>query len=303
MSLIARSRLKVKPLIQLSIRSHPFKRSLPSTDTPGRRSRTMASQPATKRQKSGKDVPYELIYWPGLPGRGEHVRLVLEQVGASYTDSAQTKDGMKVVTSQISTDNLGDSTNPPPLAPPILKHGDLLLSQTPNIVFYLGKRHGLMGDSEDDGAEFKINGLVLTALDGLSNEPHDVHHPVATSLYYEDQKPEAKRKAGDYIANRLPKFLGYFERVLSGEASKGGEWLYGGGLTVADLVLWQCLDGVKYAFPNATKRFEKEGQYPKVFEHQDRVAELPKIKEYLGSTRRQKYGLGIYRHYPELDEK
>ncbi|CZR64416.1 uncharacterized protein PAC_14314 [Phialocephala subalpina] len=302
MSLIARSRLKAKPIFTLSVRSRPAKRSSPTPFTP--QSRTMASsEPATKRQKSGKDVPYELIYWPGLPGRGEHIRLLLEAAGASYTDSGHLKNGMSVVTSQISPSNLGDSSNPPPLAPPILKHGDLTISQTPNIVFYLGKRHGLMGEEHDDGAEWKINALVLTALDGLSNEPHDTHHPVATGLYYEDQKPEAKRKAEDYIKNRLPKFLGYFERVLSGEASKGGEWLYGGRLTVADLVLWQCLDGVRYAFPNATKRLEKEGQYSKVFEHQGRVKELPKIKAYLGSERRQKYGMGIYRHYPELDEE
>ncbi len=158
-----------------------------------------------------------------------------------------------------------------------------------------------MGDEED--AEWKINGLVLTALDGLSNEPHDVHHPVATGLYYEDQKEEAKRKADDYLQNRLPKFHGYFERVLSGEASKGGEWLFGGKVSVADLVLWQCLDGVKYAFPNAMGRLEKEGRYEKVFGLYERVKERPNIKAYLGSERRQKYGMGIYRHYPELDEQ
>jgi len=159
----------------------------------------------------------------------------------------------------------------------------------------------MMGDEED--AEFKVNELVLTALDGLSNEPHDVHHPIATGLYYEDQKEEAKRKAEDYLANRLPKFLGYFERVLSGEASKGGEWLHGGKISVADLVLWQCLDGVKFAFPNATGRLEKEGNYKKVFELYERVKERPNIKAYLESERRQNYSLGIYRHYPELDEK
>lgn len=162
MSLIARSRLNPKPLLRLPIRPlHPIYQvnpsllfPLPLTFKPSSQKRTMAtSQPPNKRQRSGKDVPYELIYWPGIPGRGEHVRLVLEEAGVEYTDSAHIKDGMGLVTSQISTENLGDALNPPPLAPPILKHGDLLLSQTSNIVFYLGKRLGLMGEDGDEDAE------------------------------------------------------------------------------------------------------------------------------------------------------
>ncbi|KAE9373783.1 glutathione S-transferase domain-containing protein [Stipitochalara longipes BDJ] len=263
----------------------------------------MSTSQPTKRQKTSKDTPYELIYWPGTPGRGEHVRLALEATGASYTDTAHQEGGMKVVLSQIDTTNLGSGSNPPPLAPPILKHGDLLISQTSNILLYLGPRLGLVPKPEDDeDAIYKINELALTALDGLSNEAHDTHHPIANVLYYEDQKPEAKRKSENYIEVRLPKFLGYFERVLQGEASKGGEWLYGGAMSYADLVLFQCLNGVKFAFPKAMTRLEREGKYKGVFELYERVQETRKIKEYLASERRQKYSLGIYRHYPELDE-
>jgi glutathione S-transferase len=259
----------------------------------------MATVQTPKRQKT---APYELIYWPGTPGRGEHVRLALEASGTSYTDTAHQEGGMKLVLSQIDTKNLGDATNPPPLAPPILKHGDLLISQTSNILLYLGPRLGLAAKDDEDGI-YKINELALTALDGLSNEAHDTHHPIANALYYEDQKPEAKRKAEDYIKTRLPKFLGYFERVLMGEASKGGKWLYGGEMSYADLVLFQCLDGVKFAFPKALGRLEKEGKYKGVFALYESVKALPKIKAYLESDRRQKYSLGIYRHYPELDEE
>ncbi|KAF3808662.1 Glutathione S-transferase [Colletotrichum gloeosporioides] len=265
----------------------------------------MATSPSAKRQKSSKDVPYELIYWPGLPGRGEHIRLALEEAGAEYTDTAHIEDGVKSVLAQIDAKNTGDDHNPPPLAPPILKHGDLVISQTPNILLYLGPRTGLAPkpDGEDADGIYRINALVLTALDGLSNEVHDTHHPIATGLYYEDQKEESKRKAKDYLENRLPKFLGYFERVLKGKASGEGSWLYGGSLTYADLVLFQCVDGVKFAFPNALKRIEGSGEYKSVFELYEAVKERPKIKEYLSSDRRQKYSDGIYRHYPELDEE
>lgn len=193
-----------------------------------------------KRQKSSKDVPYELIYWPSIPGRGEHVRLALEEAGATYTDTAHIENGIQSVMAHIDAKNTGDDENPPPLAPPILKHGDLVISQTSNILLYLGPRLNLVPSTADDtDALYKVNQLALTALDGLSNEPHDCHHPVATGLYYEDQKEESLRKSKDFVRNRLPKFLGYFERVLQGKASGEGPWLYNGKLSYADLVLFQ----------------------------------------------------------------
>lgn len=199
-----------------------------------------SSDVPAKRQKSVKDVPYNLLYWPGVPGRGEHIRLVLEEAGASYTDTAFEKNGVDEVLQLISKDNTGDGLNPPPLAPPSLRHGDLLISQTPNILQYLGVRLGLAGDAAaDEDAVYHVNELALTALDGLSNEVHDCHHPVGTGLYYEDQKEESLRRSKDFVKSRLPKFLGYFERVLKGEASGEGPWLYGGKLSYADLVLFQ----------------------------------------------------------------
>lgn len=256
---------------------------------------------SSKRQESSKDVPYELIYWPGLPGRGEYIRLALEEAGAVYTDTAFAKEGINVVMAQIGDTNTGDDRNPPPLAPPILKHGDFIISQTPNILQYLGGRLGLLPSAEDEGAVYKVNALVLTALDGLSNEVHDCHHPIASGLYYEDQKEESLRKSKDFVTVRLPKFLGYFERVLQGKASGEGPWLYGGMLTTADLVMFQCLDGVKFAFPKAMDAAEESGKYDGLFKLYEAVKERPKIKEYLASDRRQKYGNGIYRYYPELD--
>jgi glutathione S-transferase len=197
-------------------------------------------------------VPYELIYWGGIPGRGEFVRLALEEGGAEYTDSAHADKENKQVLAQISESNLGDDHNPPPLAPPILRHGDLLISQTPNILLYLGPRLGLVpsaeGEDGDPDALYRINGLALTALDGLCNEVHDTHHPIASGLYYEDQKEESIRRSSDFVKNRLPKFLGYFERVLQGKASGDGPWLYGGQLTYADLVLFQVCFRSRFPF-------------------------------------------------------
>jgi glutathione S-transferase len=194
----------------------------------------MTSETPTKRQRSAKDVPYKLVYWPGIPGRGEFIRLALEEAGADYSD---TEGGVDEVLASIQ--DSGDEVNPPILAPPILKHGELRISQTSNILLYLAPRLGLVPDTDQDpDGLYRVNSLALTALDGLSNEPHDCHHPIATGLYYEDQKEESKRKSEDYVKNRLPKFLSYFERVLGSKSSGDGPWLYGGSLTYADLVLF-----------------------------------------------------------------
>ncbi|KAB8230871.1 glutathione S-transferase [Aspergillus alliaceus] len=243
--------------------------------------------------------PYHLIYWPSIPGRGEFIRLALEEAGANYTDTAHEEGGVKTVLSLIDQNFKGDESGPPPFAPPMLKHGDLRISQTPNILLYLAPRLGLTPDGD---AIYHVNSLALTALDGLSNEAHDTHHPVASELYYEDQMEESKKRAESYRNNRLPKYFSYFERVLEPQAAKGQPWLYGESLTYADLVLFQGVDGLKFAFPRALARLEKSGKYPNVFKLYEAVKNRPRIKEYLASERRQKYSQGIYRHYPELDD-
>lgn len=261
---------------------------------------------SNKRQKTdnGDNQAYKLIYWPSIPGRGEHIRLAFEATGTPYSDvSNESKDGISAVLEQISDKNHGNENSPPPLAPPVLQHGDqVTISQTPNILLYLGPKLGLVPDTTNDPIGiYHVNALALTALDGFSNEAHDTHHPIATGDYYEDQKPEALKKAKDYRAARLPKFLGYFQRVLDGPASQGGEYLYGGQLTYADLVLFGTLDGVTFAFPKRLAALRASGKYDKVFALYDRVKEHEKIKAYLASDRRQKFSNGIYRHYPELD--
>jgi glutathione S-transferase len=225
---------------------------------------------AAKRQKSSKDVPYELVYWGGVPGRGEHIRLAFEEAGAAYSDTGHTEPDFRSVLEGIDPKNEGDELNPPCLAPPMLRHGDLLINQTPNILLYLGPRLNLVPSTEEDeDGIYKVNALALTALDGLSNEPHDCHHPIGTSLYYEDQKEESLRASKEYVKTRLPKFLGYFERVLKGKASGDGPWLYRGNLTYADLVLfqvrsissWQILeiltDGLHSVLMASSLRFPK----------------------------------------------
>lgn len=264
-----------------------------------------SSEPSIKRQRVHPS--FTLLYHGGIPGRGEYIRLALEAAQVPYNDAGnESASSRKEVYSVCSQTSTGDADgNPPPFCPPALKvpgagkNGKtLLISQTPNILLYLGKELGLAGDDEVDALH--VNELALTALD-LCNEAHDTHHPVASMLYYEDQKDESLRKAKDFRENRIPKFFGYFERVLKGNEDKGqGKYMVGDKLTYADTTFWQCVDGLLYAFPKELKAREKE--FPLVFtKFYPGIKEEKGIKEYLESGRRLEYSMGLYRHYPELD--
>jgi glutathione S-transferase len=235
-------------------------------------------------------MAYQLFYWPGLQGRGEFVRLALEDAGAAYDDVARSKPGMAAMMKMMKG---GEKRTP--FAPPFLKSGRLVIAQVANILFYLGPRLDLT--PKDEGARLWLNALQLTVTDFVK-EVHDTHHPVATGLYYEDQKPEAKRYAEGFLGERAPKYLGYFEKAIE---NSGGPYLLGRKISYTDLSLFQLIEGMRYAFPKAAKRIEKK--VPKVVDVHDRVAERPGIKAYLASERRLAFNLdGIFRHYPELDQ-
>ncbi|KAH7117753.1 hypothetical protein B0J11DRAFT_90794 [Dendryphion nanum] len=263
----------------------------------------------SSNKKARTQPPYELLYWPEIPGRGEFIRLVFEATGTSYKDvSNESKDGMNAVLAIKAEDLTIDSDgNPPAFAPPALrvpgegKEGKaLVLYQTPSILLYLGEKLGLAGEDEAD--KHWILSHALTALD-LNNETHDTHHPIAVSKYYEDQKGESLKKATDFRDNRLPKFFGFFERVLKGNEEHGqGKYLVGRKLSYADTTVWQVLDGLKFAFPKELEAREKE--FPTLFgTFYPNVREQSGLKEYLSSDRRKPYGMGVFRHYPELDRQ
>ena len=238
--------------------------------------------------------PYELYYWPTIPGRGEFVRLVLEEAGVPYVDVGRRPRKQGGGIEAVIAFYAGRREGHPVFAPPVLVHGDLVLAQTAAICHFLGRRHGLAPD--DEAGQAHALELQLTIAD-LVDEVHDTHHPVSAALYYDDQKPEAKRRAAHFVGERLPRFLGYFERVLR---HHGGEALLGTHLSHADLSLFQALEGLAYAFPRA---FARAGEAtPGVLALRERVRARPRIAAYLASDRRMAFNQeGIFRHYPELD--
>ena len=242
------------------------------------------------------DAVYRLYYWPGIQGRGEFVRLVLEDAGAPYVDVARLPDdkdgGMRALFEFLERHDFGTPT----FAPPILQYGDLYISQTATICAYLGERHGLAPHGE---MRWQAQHLQLTLADFVV-EIHDTHHPIAGSLYYDDQKEEAQRRTAVFREERLPRFLGYFERVLTLNEAADGRWLVGADCSHADLSLFQVVTGLEYAFPSALGALRNG--HPNVFGLHDRVRKRPNIAAYLASERRIPLNeYGIFRRYPELD--
>lgn len=239
---------------------------------------------------------YELYYWPGIPGRGEFVRLALEEAGADYIDVGRGAESEGQGIAAIMAFLGGQETHYPPFAPPFLKAGDRVVSHVANILQFLGPRLDLVPKAE--ASQLWAHGLQLTLADFVT-EIHDVHHPVGSDLYYEDQKEEAKRRAESFRQQRLPKFLQYFEQVLAKNPA-GHAHLVGEKLSGVDLSLFQVMAGLRYAFPNAMAGLEPN--LPAVADLVQRVADRPNIKAYLTSSRRTSFNeSGIFRHYPELD--
>jgi glutathione S-transferase len=240
---------------------------------------------------------YELYYWPSIQGRGEFVRLAMEQAGARYRDVAR-EPGTRAGVAALMRFLNGRHVRRPPFAPPFLKAGRLVIGQTANILQFLGPRHGLV--PKDQAGRLWIHELQLTIADFVG-EIHDTHHPVAPGLYYEEQKKEARRRAADFLQNRAPKYLGYFERAL-GTGARGQRFLTGTKPTYADLSLFQIMAGLSYAFPRATAKSARK--YRRLFALHARVQELPRIAAYLASPRRIPFNNeGIFRHYSELDTR
>jgi glutathione S-transferase len=152
---------------------------------------------------------------------------------------------------------------------------------------------------DDEASRLGAHQLQLTIAD-LAAEVHDTHHPISSGLYYEDQKPEAFRRTQAFVSERLPKFLGYFERVLERNKASRGEHLLGVDRTYPDLSLFQIVTGLRYALPKAMRVLEP--RYPLVTALADAVAKRPRLSEYLASPRRIAFNeKGLFRRYPDLD--
>jgi glutathione S-transferase len=234
---------------------------------------------------------YELYYWPDIQGRGEFIRLALEEAAADYVDVARRgKRGMAAMRRLLEAKRNARA----PYAPPFLKAGKLVIGQTANVLLYLGPRLGLA--PRDEAVRLWLHQLQLTISD-LVVEIHDTHHPVSGWLYFEEQRPAARRRTRDFWRYRVPKYLGYVEHVL---ADSGGPHVLGRRLSYVDLSLFQIVEGLRYAFPRRMKRFERK--VPRVIALHDRVAARPRIAAYLASERRIAFSQwGIYRHFKELD--
>lgn len=238
---------------------------------------------------------YRLVYWPGLPGRGEFVRVVFEDLGLAFQDTARRSEaeggGFPAVRAFVEGRNPGD----PHYAPPIVSDGEIVVSQTPAVLAWLGARHGLWPESES--GRTRALQLQLTLADFVT-EIHDTHHPLLHAGYYEDQKDAAIVRSEQFLQARMPRFLGHFEDVLD---TAGGVHMVRDGFSTVDLAMFHLLEGLEYAFPRSFAR--QSPGYPLLSELRERVRARPRLSAYLASDRRMPFNeRGVFRRYPELDE-
>ncbi len=240
-------------------------------------------------------MPYELYYWPSNQGRGEFVRLALEEAAAEYIDVGRLSEaeggGVPAILKLMNAPEI----KTPPFAPPFLKAGELIIGHTANILMFIGAHHQLA--PVDEAGRLWAHQLQLSVTD-FAKEIHDTHHPVGAAFYYEEQKPEAKRYTENFLKLRLPKFLNYFDTVIT---RNDGRHLVGNSFSYVDLSLFQLVAGLRYAFPRAMARIEPSA--PRLIMLHDAVQSRPRIAGYLASPRRMAFDeKGVFRHYPELDE-
>lgn len=239
---------------------------------------------------------YELYYWPGIQGRGEFVRLALEAAGARYVDVARLSQRDGGGTRALMRLMEDDAVKRKPFAPPYLKAGKLIIAQTANILLFLGPRLSLV--PRDEAGQVWAHQLQLTISD-LVAEVHDTHHPIASSLYFEQQRPEARRRTRHFLGARIPKYLDYFEQVLA-DNPRGKGHMVGKALSYVDLSMFQVIAGLRYAFPKRMRRVEPK--YPRLVALHEAVSVQPRLAAYLASKRRIPFNeSGIFRHYPELE--
>jgi glutathione S-transferase len=242
---------------------------------------------------------YELFYWPGIQGRGEFVRLAFADAGVAYDDVARRPEAEGGGVAAIEALLEGGGGWLAPLGPPALRHGKVVVAQTAAILQYVAPRIGVVPDGA--APQLRAQQIQLTIAD-LVAEAHDAHHPIAVSLYYEDQREEARRRAAFFVRDRIPKYLAYLDRALDSNRPGGGRWLVGRRCSYVDLSTFQVIEGLRHAFPRAMKRVEQ--RFPRLVALHDAVAARPRIRAYLASDQRIAFNEhGIFRHYPELDAR
>ena len=88
----------------------------------------------SKRQKTSASASesYDLLYWPGMPGRGEHIRLCFEETGTPYNDVANTaKEGIvSPLSCRVPSHGMCLGVKPigDMILNPIIMHGVLMLT-------------------------------------------------------------------------------------------------------------------------------------------------------------------------------
>ncbi|CAG2239709.1 glutathione S-transferase-like isoform X1 [Mytilus edulis] len=231
------------------------------------------TQEVRMTEEAGQTEEWELFYHHFLIGRSAYIRLIFEELGIPYKDMIKSKeDIMKYF---YSKDKLAGF---PVLFPPVIRKGDFQLGQTSVICKYLGEKYGLVPDNEQD--KWRAD-MINTELHDYLAQGRLAFHGINPTASYFTQVEETKPYIERFAAERIPKYLSYFESVL--KYNNGGKgFLFGDKLTYVDLTLFWVLKATEASYPDAWKSADC---CPLLKLFRDRIERRPNIAAYLNSDR------------------
>ncbi|XP_054163616.1 glutathione S-transferase 2-like [Oppia nitens] len=204
-----------------------------------------------------------LGYWD-IRGLAQPIRLLLAYTETPYTDK-RYKYGPKPDIDQSEWLNEKYSLGLPFPNLPYYIDGDIKITQSLAIIRYLGRKHDLMGNTEEE--ENRIS-LVEQQLKDNNNG--------FTKICYNQNFDTLKL---DYL-KQLPLLLDQLSKFLGERPYFAGEHL-----TYVDFLVYEYLDQQKLFSPQIVSQYNNLVQYLARFES------LPKIDKYLKSDRYLKWPL------------
>jgi len=179
--------------------------------------------PVCSIERMATTSTYKVYYWPGFTGRAEGILFLLEQAGVAYT----LESDIQGVTAK----------HPVCFACPVVDDGHTVISQTPAVLYYLGKKLGFFPDDHNDARALQIS---LNIAD----------------LWSEGYEAKKKDGGAEWIKTRFSKWANSLEHSIQ------GKYFFGEKLTYVDFQALNLVNVFDFIYGHvATDEWAK---YPKI---------------------------------------
>jgi glutathione S-transferase len=256
---------------------------------------TEESKEATPVQSEAYE--WTVVYHPcNFKGRGEFLRLMLEDAKISYKDTGTDLYGpsgmMDAFRGSVDAVTADEKSQPFPLLyPPAILHrpvgGDgcqqIMVNQVGACMIYLGDELGYAPTTHAEKA--RANCVLLNSLDYIS-EGRSSFHPVDNKKSYKDQKDEGDRKSKLFSQDRMLVYLHYFNKIVKKNGKSQSPIAGGSNITYADFALFQVVDATAFQFNSEFyANAWDSARVPELKEHYVWMKARPNLQAYFASDR------------------